>query len=499
MRLVSSLNKVVIVFKQFANKLASNTYLIGFLSLLWFIYRSGTKPSRITYPCQRAALVTSYNFLIVPVICFLTRCFEKLGLGKLVSANRLKKALTGRKIRVVLVILVSLSVLSLSILVYFEMVSNIPYFGQETSSGEKLATVAILRVGERNIEEVLEEALSYLGGIENIVPEGAKVLIKPNLVDGSPPPTTTPPDIVEALANIVNKRNPSVIWIAEGSSDGNTMVDFRKLGYFEVANRTGAILVDLNYGELVEVPVEDGGIVYNKFVLNKIVTEADVFISVPVMKTHYLAIVTLGMKNLIGIAPGAVYARPGWAAKWKLHEEAERKNDLYLGGVITDLCKARRIDLTVIDGRIGMEGYGPQWGTPVKTDLIIVGKDPVATDAVASLVMGFDPEKILSIKIGSQRGLGTSDLSKIEIKGLSIKEAFHQFKCAPGHEAFQLKTQPQGKALVMLITIILLISTVFLVIANAILSTEHNHINRKDYNFKHQKHAIKFNENNPAG
>ncbi|MEM2487906.1 MAG: DUF362 domain-containing protein [Thermoproteota archaeon] len=143
------------------------------------------------------------------------------------------------------------------------------------------STVAIVRVGERNLEEALEEALNYLGGIERIVPEGAKVLIKPNIVDGNPAPTTTSPDIIEALVKIVKKRNPSVVWIAEGSSDWNTMRNFRKLGYFEVANRTGAILADLNYGELVDVPIEDGGMVYNSFTLNKIVTEADVFISVP--------------------------------------------------------------------------------------------------------------------------------------------------------------------------------------------------------------------------
>ncbi|MEM2608127.1 MAG: DUF362 domain-containing protein, partial [Thermoproteota archaeon] len=298
--------------------------------------------------------------------------------------------------------------------------------------------------------------------IERIVPEGAKVLIKPNIVDGNPAPTTTSPDIIEALVKIVKKRNPSVVWIAEGSSDWNTMRNFRKLGYFEVANRTGAILADLNYGELVDVPIEDGGMVYNSFTLNKIVTEADVFISVPVMKTHYLAIVTLGMKNLVGIAPGAVYSRYGWAAKWKLHEEAAKKNDLYLGGVITDLCKARRIDLTIIDGRIGMEGYGPQHGTPVKMDLIIAGRDPVATDAIASLVMGFDPNKIPSIKIGNQRGLGTNDLSKIEVKGLGVKEVFRQFDCAvPEHKEFQLKTQTELKTTVEFTTIIPLILTSF--------------------------------------
>ncbi|MEM2276988.1 MAG: DUF362 domain-containing protein [Nitrososphaerota archaeon] len=443
-------------------KIIESTYFIGTVSLLWFLYRSGTKPSRVTYPCQRAALLTSYNFLILPVICFLLKTFNRLGLSKLCQKIPFKKLLTKNNLRIFVLIFVVLSVISLVTLVYFETLDKTPEF-QNATPGTGISTVAIVRVGERTLEEALEEALSYIGGIESIVPEGAKVLIKPNIVDGSPTPTTTPPDIIEALVKIVKRRNPSVVWIAEGSSDWNTMRNFRKLGYFEVANRTGAILVDLNDGELINVPVEDGGIVYSNFTLNKIVPEADVFISVPVMKTHYLAIVTLGMKNLVGIAPGAVYSRYGWAAKWKLHEEATKKNDPYLGGVITDLCKARRIDLTIIDGRIGMEGYGPQRGTPVKMDLIIAGKDPVATDAVASLVMGFDPEKIPSIKIGSQRGLGTNDLSKIEVKGLSVKEVFRPFNCAvPEHREFQLKTQAESKTLIEFITVILITSTIFL-------------------------------------
>jgi len=452
------LDNIVIKIKSIVN----NNYFIGIISLLWFLYRSGTKPSRATYPCQRAALWTSYNFLILPTICFLSKTFNRLGLSKLYQKSPFKKLLAKNNLRIFVLIFAVLSAVSLATLFYFETLDKYPKI-QHAAPGTGTSTVAIVRVGERSLEEALEEALNYLGGIESIVPEGAKVLIKPNIVDGSPTPTTTPPDIVEALVKIVKRRNPSVVWIAEGSSDWNTMGNFRKLGYFEVANRTGAVLVDLNYGELVDVPVEDGGIVYSSFTLNKIVTEADVFISVPVMKTHYLAILTLGMKNLVGIAPGTIYGRYGWAAKWKLHEEAVEKNDPYLGGVITDLCKARRIDLTIIDGRIGMEGYGPQRGTPVKMDLIIAGRDPVATDSIASLVMGFDPEKIPSIKIGSQRGLGTNDLSKIEVKGLSVKEVFRPFNCAvPEHREFQLKTQAESKTLIEFITVILITSTIFL-------------------------------------
>ena len=228
-------------------------------------------------------------------------------------------------------------------------------------------------------------------------------------------------------------RNPSKIWIADGSAGGDTIDKFEFLGYIPVAERANATLVDLNHGEMVNVSVPDG-LIFKSFLFNRIVVEADVLISVACMKTHEQAVVTLGMKNLIGIVPGSIYGFP----KQALHEAARDMGDKYMAGVITDICAARKIDLVIIDGRIGMEGQGPGRGTPVKLDLIIVGTDPVATDAVASAIMGFDWEKVPSVRLGHDRGLGIGDLRRIEIKGERLEDIFHPFKPARGHERFLL-------------------------------------------------------------
>lgn len=90
------------------------------------------------------------------------------------------------------------------------------------------------------------------------------------------------------------------------------------------------------------------------------------------------------------------------------------------------------------DGRVGMEGQGPHDGTPVKLDLIIAGRDPVATDSVASLIMGFDPDRVPTLDLGSKRDMGTNNLHNIEIRGEDIESAFHPFKSAAGHERFQV-------------------------------------------------------------
>jgi soluble cytochrome b562 len=164
--------------------------------------------------------------------------------------------------------------------------------------------------------------------------------------------------------------------------------------------------------------------------------EADVFISLACMKTHNTAVVTLGMKNLVGISAGSVYGVQDWANHWQLHLEAQAVGDTNLGGVITDLNSARRINLTIIDGRVAMEGEGPHEGTPVDLGLLIVGKNPVATDTIASTIMGFDAKKIPSLVLSAQKGLGTNDLHQIEVKGLSLEEVFHPFVPATGHESF---------------------------------------------------------------
>jgi uncharacterized protein (DUF362 family) len=445
---------------RFARKLISNSLFLGAVSLLWLLYRSGTKPSRIAYPCQRAAASASYAFLISPAILFLSGLANRFSLKLIRSAKYIKARTKEKQALIVLVILTLSSALLSGLAIYANLSEDLTEFlRRRTSLQEKLAIVSVVRVEGGDVEAALRRALDHLGGIESIVPEGSRVLIKPNLVRKQTPPDTTDPAIVEALVRIINGRNPKVVRIAEGSGEGNTFENFQALGYLQVAERTGAALVDLNYGEMENFTVPGGGIVFSSFTFNKVLSDVDVFISVAAMKTHSQAVVTLGMKNLIGIAPGSVYGFP----KGVLHEGASQKGDDYMAGVIVDLCKARRIDLVVVDGRVGMEGQGPHEGTPVALDLLIVGRDPVATDSVAAFIMGFDPERVPTLELGSKTGLGTNNLHSIEIKGESIETVFRPFKSAIGHERFQMSLPStilsSSKVLLAALAVILWLAT----------------------------------------
>jgi len=119
----------------------------------------------------------------------------------------------------------------------------------------------------------------------------------------------------------------------------------------------------------VEVP---GGTVLKKLRVPKVVLDADLFVNAPKLKTTRVGLLTLGFKNMFGVLPHE-YRHP-----------YHRLPEHYY--VLVDLMKlVRGRVLTVVDGLMAMEGYGPRFGDPVQMDLVIAGRDPVATEAVPAL------------------------------------------------------------------------------------------------------------------
>ncbi|MFC1953730.1 DUF362 domain-containing protein, partial [Chloroflexota bacterium] len=164
--------------------------------------------------------------------------------------------------------------------------------------------------------------------------------------------------------------------IVESSSIGaDTEESFQVAGYLKLRDE-GFEVIDLKKEENVTVPVP-GGSVLKEISLPRIVVDADAIISVPRMKTHEQAKVTLSLKNMKGVLPDIF--------KRKFHLTF----GIFQG--VADLCTVIRPALSVVDGIIAMEGLGPTEGTPVKMGLIIAGKDPVAVDTTTGLVMGFEP------------------------------------------------------------------------------------------------------------
>lgn len=186
--------------------------------------------------------------------------------------------------------------------------------------------------------------------------------------------------------------------------------------------------------------VGEGWLIYENFTLNHILEEVDVFVSVAKMKCHFNCGVTLSMKNLIGLVPVNRYrlSEEDW---WRsaLHGPGDEARTR-LPRVIIDLNRVRPIHLALIDGIKAAEGGEVPRGTfnPVEPGVLIAGKDPVATDAAAAAVMGFDPtinppavpflRSDNHLNLAYELGLGTNRLEEIEVVGASIDDVRYEFE-----------------------------------------------------------------------
>ncbi|MGA2769769.1 MAG: DUF362 domain-containing protein [Bryobacteraceae bacterium] len=301
--------------------------------------------------------------------------------------------------------------------------------------------VSIVKVRNGDIDSAVERAIDLLGGMRAITQGKERIMLKPNLV--SPlPNATTKPAVVRALARLMKSANKEVS-IGEGSASGEpfnvrggetfrtTNKDllnglqqyvFDQLGYTELARSLRLPLVNLHSGDLVEVKLP-GAFVFEKLTIHRSLVETDLLCSVPMMKTHSLAGVTLGMKNLVGAYPGAIYQ----AVRGRMHDAAAKVDPSGTAAAVVDMVRANKLGLVVVDGSTSMEGEGPVDGTLVPMNTIIAGTNPLATDMVSARLMGFSPAEIPTFKWANRAGLRPESLDEIEIRGEAMEGAGRKF------------------------------------------------------------------------
>jgi uncharacterized protein (DUF362 family) len=154
-------------------------------------------------------------------------------------------------------------------------------------------------------------------------------------------------------------------------------------GLLEALDEVGTPFLDLNTVPIRKVPLATRYTPLEHLWLPQTLLDADVVISMPKMKTHHWAGVTLALKNCFGCLPGRVY---GWP-----------KNVLHWVGIensILDIAAAVRPTYAIVDGIVGMEGNGPISGNAIDAGVVVFGDDPVATDVIAATIMGVDPAEV---------------------------------------------------------------------------------------------------------
>jgi uncharacterized protein (DUF362 family) len=301
--------------------------------------------------------------------------------------------------------------------------------------------VSIVKIKNDNIGYAVEKAVELLGGIGQVTKHKQKIMLKPNLVFDDPN-CTTKPEVVKTLALLMKSAGKDVC-IGEGSAAAtgfnidqkgiyftrnNEMLDklqqhvFDKLGYTDLARELEVPLINLHTGELVTVDISEAHY-FKKLTIHHSLRDIDMLCSVPMMKTHALATVTLGLKNVVGLYPGTAYC----SVRSCVHEEAEMGGSPGIAFEILDMARANKLGLTVIDGSMAMEGEGPSSGKLVKMDLIIAGCNPLATDMVAAATMGYAPDEIPTFSVAHKSGMKPDSLDKIEIRGETIEAVMRKF------------------------------------------------------------------------
>lgn len=271
------------------------------------------------------------------------------------------------------------------------------------------AKVALVK-GE-DPHEMVRRALELIRA-EDLVSTEDTVLIKPNYITAKDPSTgvTTDPLVVEELIRFAKRCGAKSITVGDGGA-GDTERAFDTVGLRDIVSRLGVNLIDLNRDRRARVRIP-GALSLNEVDIARTVIDSTCMFNVPSLKVHHMALVTLCMKNLMGVV----------LPKGSMHAELHAK--------LVDLASLLKPRINVIEGIVGSE-LDEVDGNPVRMDVIIAGTDIVATDAVGAMVMGIDPKKVTHIQLASKRGLGVGKIQNIDILGDPVESVRRDFKLPP--------------------------------------------------------------------
>ena len=323
-----------------------------------------------------------------------------------------------------------------------------------------------------DVADMVASAITQAGGID-FIEAGQTVVLKPNLVtaytdhyrrepaDQTVNGISTDWRVVKAVADLVREKvgSEGKILVMEGSTMPTTQA-YTNLGYTETNISAvdefiaveGSSCTDRTTTALVQRPGKSG----TQYWVNKRYVEADIVISIPTLKTHQGAGITGAVKNLgIGMTPmgqfsGLADGGAGSSAQDCTRGQGTGANAIdhsspeALGAFIRDYYSIRPADFVVMDGLQGIEhgpapafeskpgdagGYWDYASSRKNMRLILAGRNAVAVDTVEALVMKCDPRKVPHLTLLEADGLGTADISQIDVVGTQIADVATPFAC----------------------------------------------------------------------
>jgi uncharacterized protein (DUF362 family) len=259
-----------------------------------------------------------------------------------------------------------------------------------------------------DIDAMVRRSVDLVGGIGSIVSPGAAVVVKPPVLTSN---KGCSPDakVVAAVVKLVQEAQGKVI-VAESSGSGSTLYNLSKIGIASAVEKLGVEVKDLQTEKEVTINVPSG-IALHEVNTYPTIVNCDVLISVPRLKRHSGATVTISLKNMMGTLP---------------QDEMRRFHRINLSQCIADLNTAIKPHLTVIDASSAMTRTGPTGGDMVKMDMVFASTDPVAADRIGAQKLQeleekigspsqFNASEVKHINFASALNIGTNDLESIEL------------------------------------------------------------------------------------
>lgn len=268
---------------------------------------------------------------------------------------------------------------------------------------------------------------------------GKSILLKVNTGFKGPAASglCTHPEVVRGLIRFFKEKNVGKLYVGDSSIVGTNSIEaLKSAGIYDVCTEEGIECVNLDDSGMNEVEIPNP-VMVDSLKFSMLPFQVDILISVPVIKTHMYAGVTLGIKNL----KGCLFQKD----KTRLHRIYKEPPDINKGkGLdygIMDLTKVCYPDYTVADGFIAMEGFGPSGGTPVNLGVVVASQNAVANDLVCIKLMGMEFDAVPHINL-VQESKGF-DIKDLRVYPENYMDYSHKFVLASEHDLQQAYSNPK--------------------------------------------------------
>jgi uncharacterized protein (DUF362 family)/ferredoxin len=266
------------------------------------------------------------------------------------------------------------------------------------------------------VEEKLAKLLAKMGSISRFAAPGERIVLKANLLMATEPDraVTTHPAVVAAVGRMTKNVGAAPIVVdSPGSGYPYTEATLRRVyracGMDAAAQEAG---IELNFDITSQsVSFLDGALTKHLDIITPLV-EADGVFNLCKLKTHTYMGMTGAVKNSFGAIPGL--AKPGYHAK--LHDPT------LFAQMLIDLSSYVAPRLSIMDAVVGMEGDGPNNGTPYPFGLLLAATNPLALDVVAGEILGLPRQHNPILLAAEKQGRGPTRLAEIDLIGMDVAD-----------------------------------------------------------------------------